>query len=60
MRTRSDTPKFSERLVVPAPVALVEAVERGAAAKLQGRSEYVRQSLLRSLEADGVRVESSE
>jgi hypothetical protein len=47
---------FSEELRVKAPEGSREAIAIAAARKHTTRSEYVRQAVIRSLEADGVNL----
>jgi hypothetical protein len=57
MRPKSALPSFEERIVVPAPRCLVDAVQRASAPRLQDKAEYVRQALVKQLRADGVSFE---
>lgn len=44
----------SEKVVLVAPASLVEAIDRVAARRFETRSQYIRQAVLRALQADGV------
>lgn len=55
-RTETSAHRFPQRISVRVPAGLLEAVETAARRRFSSPSEWARQALLRSLAADGVRI----
>jgi hypothetical protein len=46
--------KMTDKLILNVPASIAAAVDEVAGRKLQTRSEFIRQSLLKALEAEGL------
>jgi Arc/MetJ-type ribon-helix-helix transcriptional regulator len=47
-------PKFDDKILVKVPASVAAALDQVASRRLQTRSEYVRQSLLKALAEEGL------
>jgi metal-responsive CopG/Arc/MetJ family transcriptional regulator len=47
-------PKFDDKILVKVPASVAAALDQVAGRRLQTRSEFIRQSLLKALEAEGL------